>query len=105
MASPTTSHLPLDAMPRAGGTPDRREQSVVLKSFVVLMLMVAALAVFVPVWLDLIRDLAQASQSQPWGLIRGVVLGGAGMIVAIVATLIVTWARLLKLLARTDWAE
>jgi hypothetical protein len=106
MYSYQTTHFPADAMPRGGttadGSSDRAEQPVVLWAFAKLVLMVAALVILTPGWLDLLGELAYAPPPQAWGTLRLVALGGSAGFFTLAVLILKVWTGLLKHLARAD---
>jgi hypothetical protein len=77
------------------------EKPVVLLAFAKLVVLVGALAIFTPAWLELLGELADP-QSHAWGTLRIVTLSGAAAWIALGALAVKTWVRLIKFLARAD---
>jgi hypothetical protein len=99
-----TTYFPADAMPRAANTGEpitrRAERPFVLLAFAKLVLMVGALVIFAPAWLDLLREMADAPQG--WGSHPVAVLAGGAAVITLGVLILKVWTGLLKHLARAD---
>lgn len=106
MSTHYTTHFPADAIPRR--TPDsarqgpQAEQPVVLIAFAKLVVMVAALVTFTPLWLDLLVQMAYGAPPQAWGALRLLAVGGAAGFMVLGLLILKVWTGLLKHLARAD---
>ena len=101
-----STHVPADAMPR-GATGSavqspQAEQPVVLIAFAKLVLMVAMLVTFMPLWLEMLGQLAYGPPPQAWGALRLLAVGGAGGFMILGLLILKVWTGLLKHLARAD---
>ena len=101
MSSQSTTHFPVDGIPRGDGASGQADQPVVLLAFAKLIILVGFLTVFTPAWLDMLRELAEGHSSQ-WGTLRVVALVGAAAWIALGALAVKVWVGLLKFLARAD---
>lgn len=102
MSSQSTTHFPVDAIPRSVGGSGKSDQPVVIVAFAKLVIMVSALAIFTPPWLDLLRELAYGPPPQAWGTLRVVALAGSAAWLALGLMTLKVWTGLLKFLARAD---
>jgi hypothetical protein len=102
MSSPSTTHFPMGTLPRGDGASASSEQPVVLIAFAKLVILVGALAILTPAWLDLLGELADAQSSRAWGTLRVVALFGAAAWIAMGAMAVKVWVGLIKFLARAD---
>jgi hypothetical protein len=98
------SHFPADAMPRAANPGDpitgRAERPFVLLAFAKLVLMVGALVIFAPAWLDWLREMTDAPRA--WGPLPAAALAGGAAVVTLCLWILKVWTGLLKHLARAD---
>ena len=102
MSSPSTTHFLVGARPRSGAASSHSEQPVVLLAFAKLVLMIGALAIFTPPWLDLLGDLAQGSSSEAWRAFSVLGLAGGTVWLGLGVLILKVWTGLLKHLARAD---
>lgn len=102
MSSPSTTHFPVGTLPRGGGASASSDQPVVLFAFAKLVVLVGALAILTPAWLELLGELADPQSSRAWGTLRVVALSGAAAWITLGALTVKVWVGLLKFLARAD---
>jgi len=80
MSSDYLSHVPADAVPQAHPVLGRAAQPVLPPMLAKAVLMVAALVLFIPLWLDL---LVQLGSAESWYFLRLLALGGIAGIVTL----------------------
>jgi hypothetical protein len=105
MSSSSISHLPSDAIPQDAARPVQapaKQKPVVLQAFAKLVLLVGALAVLTPLWLELLGGAASSEQPDSWIAVRVLVVTGSVGLFALGAIAIKVWTELLKYLARAD---
>lgn len=102
MSSPSTTHLPMGTLPGGDGLSATSEKPVVLLAFAKLVVLVGALAIFTPAWIELLGELADPQSSRAWGTLRVVALTGGAAWITLGALAVSTWVGLIKFLARAD---
>jgi hypothetical protein len=102
MSSPSTTHFPMGTLPRGDGASAVAEKPVVLIAFAKLVVLMGALAIFTPVWLELLGELADPQSARAWGTLRVVALTGAAAWFTVGALALNIWIGLIKFLARAD---
>ena len=102
MSSPSTTHFPMGTLPGSDGASATSEKPVVLIAFAKLVVLVGALAIFTPAWLELLGELADPQSSRAWGMLRVVALTGAAAWITLGALALNVWVGLIKFLARAD---
>jgi hypothetical protein len=102
MSSQFTTHHPAGTLPRRVGAPGSSEQPVVLLAFAKLVVMVAAMLLFTPFWLDQVAGFAAEPGPQSWLALRFAAFGGIGAMLVLAAMILKVWTGLLKHLARLD---
>ena len=102
MSSPSTTHFPMGTLPGGDGASAVSEKPVVLIAFAKLVVLLGALVIFTPSWVELLGELADAQSSRAWGTLRMVALTGAATWIALGALAARTWVGLIQFLARAD---
>ena len=102
MSSPSTTHFPMGTLPGGDGASATSEKPVVLIAFAKLVVLVGALTIFTPAWLELLGGLADPQSSRAWGMLRVVALTGAAAWITLGALALNVWVGLIKFLARAD---
>jgi len=105
MSSPSTIHVPSDAMPPAGYLAGSRERPVqgrpvVLIAFAKLVLLVGSLVLLAPIWFAMAGE--AASGPGPWIPLRFLVVAASVGLFAFALMALKVWAGLLKHLAQAD---
>jgi hypothetical protein len=98
MSSPSTIHLPADAIPRRANVSGTGERPVVLLAFAKLVLLIGSADFLGPIWLALVGE-ALAAPNESWLALRLLVLSGSVSLLAIAMMALKVWTRLLKHLA------
>ena len=105
MSSPSTVHVPADAIPRAAyhtgtkGSPGE-ERPVVLIAFAKLVLLIGSLVLLAPIWFAMAAE--AAAGPGPWIPLRFLVVAASLGIFAFALMALKVWAGLLKHLALAD---
>ena len=101
MSRQYSSHYPVDAMPGGVGNANAPEKPMVLVAFAKIVVLVGALLLFAPSWLEVLRDMAGGPPPVAWHSLRVAVLGGIALMVTVAVLVLKVWSGLLKHLART----
>ena len=105
MSSPSTIHVPSDAIPSAGNfARDQKcpveDRPVVLIAFAKLVLLVGSLVLLAPIWYAMAGE--AAAGPGPWIPLRFLVVAASVGIFAFALMALKVWAGLLKHLAQAD---
>ena len=98
MSSDYSSHVAADSMPQSDHVPGHSAQPVVVPPFAKLVIMVGALVIFTPPWLNL---LVQLGSAQSWYALRLLALGGSAGVVTLLVLIFKLSSGLLKTAGRT----
>jgi hypothetical protein len=102
MSSQFTTYNPAETLSRRVGAPGSAEQPVVLLAFAKLVIMVAAMVLFTPFWLDQLAGFATGPGPQAWLALRFATFGGFAALLVLAVMILKVWTGLLKHLARRD---